>query len=155
MTTRTRAVIAGLIVGATILSGCGGRRASTRVPAPRIIPHAEWQTQPPLGYAADATRRNIKTGDNLTFRDLTITAVSTALDSSATPVADIVRLRLARGTNGEERSVREGAAFNWQGYHVAVVAIYGPGELGAGLVALEVGVAASLPANVAASTVAG
>src|SRR5687767_4355262 len=155
MTSRIHLTLAGILACAATAGSCAGRRSNTSLPAPRIIPHAEWQTQPPLGYAADATRRNIKAGDNLTFRDLTITAVSTALDSSATPVADIVRLRLAKGTHGEERPIREGAAFNWQGYHIAVVAIYGPGELGAGLVALEVGVAASLPANVAASTIAG
>jgi hypothetical protein len=51
--------------------------------------------------------------------------------------------------------VREGEAFNWRGFHVAVVAIYGPNELGAGLVALEVATVASLPPRVAASDSAG
>jgi hypothetical protein len=53
------------------------------------------------------------------------------------------------------RVAREGSAFNWNGFHVAVVAIYGPGELGAGLVALEIATLASLPAQVASSTTAG
>jgi hypothetical protein len=51
--------------------------------------------------------------------------------------------------------VREGEAFNWGDHHLAVVAIYGPGELGAGLVALEVGRLASLPSRVANATTAG
>jgi hypothetical protein len=66
-----------------------------------------------------------------------------------------VRLRLFRGEVHEERTVDEGAAFNWHGYHLAVVAVYGPGELGAGLVALEVATVSSLPGQVAASEVAG
>ena len=47
--------------------------------------------------------------------------------------------------------MREGTAFNWSDFHLAVVAIYGPGELGAGLVALEVATRASLPPEVANS----
>jgi hypothetical protein len=125
------------------------------VPRPRIIPHAEWQSQPPLGYSADATRRNKRSGDSLAFREITITVLSTSSDSSSTPPTDVVRLRLALGGASEERSAREGSAFNWRGFHIAVVAIYGPGELGAGLVALEVGTVASLPARVASSEIAG
>jgi len=154
MTIGTRMTAVALLAVASVLSGCG-RRANARVPAPRIIAHGAWEATPPVGYAADATRRNIRAGDSLTFRDLTIGALQTTVDSSVTPAADVVRLRLRNGATREEQVVREGAAFNWHGYHVAVVAIYGPGELGAGLVALEVGALASLPANVVASTVAG
>ena len=150
-----RYVLAGLLAGIALLVSCGPRRGNTRVAAPRIISHAEWQATPPVGYAADATRRNIRAGDSLTFRDLRIGAVATSVDSTATPAVDVVRLRLTKGAATEEQAVREGAAFNWNGYHIAVVAIYGPGELGAGLVALEVGTLASIPPNVAASTVAG
>src|SRR5690606_40474753 len=73
-------------------------------------------------------------------RDWGSDVCSSALAAPA-PVAasgDVVVLRLERGDAREERRVREGAAFAWEGYRVAVVAIYGPGELGAGLVALEV-----------------
>jgi hypothetical protein len=51
--------------------------------------------------------------------------------------------------------VREGAAFNWEGFHLAVVAIYSPGELGGGLVVIEVGTVASIPPQVASSDTAG
>src|SRR5690606_9277698 len=88
--------------------------------------------------------------------------VATEVDSTTAadpaPVAasgDVVVLRLERGDAREERRVREGAAFAWEGYRVAVVAIYGPGELGAGLVALEVATLASLPPAVAAADSAG
>lgn len=134
---------------------CGGRPAVRPIPAPKIIPHAEWETQPRLGYAADATRRNKRAGDSLTFKDFTVHVLGTLVDSSTAKPTDLVRLRLALGATTEERTVREGAAFNWNGFHIAIVAVYGPGELGAGLAAIEISTIASLPPHVASSTVAG
>jgi hypothetical protein len=119
------------------------------------VPHTTWQTQPALGYAAEATRRNAGAGDSLAFRGLTVTVLGAGVDSSGAKPADLVRLRLTRGGASDERVAREGSAFNWQGFHVAVVAVYGPGELGAGLVAIEVATVASLPAHVASSEIAG
>lgn len=124
-------------------------------PQPRIIPHAAWQVTPPVGHAADATRQNKRVGDSLAFRDLTIGVRSTTVNSSGAKPIDLVQLRLTQSGVSEERLVSEGAAFNWRGYHVAIVAIYGPGELGAGLVALEVATLASVPPEVASSLVAG
>ena len=145
-----------LVVGAAIAGGCAGQRQPARVvPRPSIVPHAQWQSQPPLGYNADAARRNKAAGDSLKFRDLTVTVLSTAVDSSGSPPTDVVRLRLASAAGSEERVAREGSAFNWRGYHIAIVAIYGPGELGAGLVAIEAATLASLPPNIAASQIAG
>lgn len=135
--------------------GCPASPHTRAVPRPRIIPHTEWQAQPPLGYAADAARRNKRAGDSLAFRQLTVNVLSVSADSSGSSPVDIVRLRLGLGATNEERIAREGSAFNWNGFHVAVVAIYGPGELGAGLVALEVATVASLPPSIAASNVAG
>jgi len=134
---------------------CATHRLSHPVPQPHIIPHSEWQTQPTLGYAADATRRNAGAGDSLAFRGLTVAVLETSVDSSGAKPTDVVRLRLTMGAANETRVAREGSAFNWNGFHVAVVAIYGPGELGAGLVALEVATIASLPPRVASSDVAG
>jgi hypothetical protein len=134
--------------------GCGVRGART-TSTPRIVPHAEWQSQPPLGYAADAARRNKRAGDSLAFRDLSVTVLSTSVDSSGAKPVDLVRLRLAVGGTTEERVAREGTAFNWSGFHVAIVAVYGPRELGAGLTALEVATVASLPPHIASSGVAG
>lgn len=140
---------------AAIVLACSTQQATKPVPLPRIVSHAAWQTQPPLGYAADATRRNIGAGGSLGFRDFTIDVLSTAVDSSDTAPVDVVRLRLALDGATEERVEREGSAFNWRGYHVAVVAIYGPKELGAGLVAVEVATVASVPPHIAAATTAG
>ena len=140
---------------AAFLAACSARQHTNPVPRPAIIPHAQWQEQPPLGHAADATRRNIGAGGTLGFHDFTVDVLSTAIDSSGGAPSDVARLRLTLGSATEERVVREGAAFNWQGFHVAVVAIYGPRELGAGLVALEIATIASLPAHIANATTAG
>jgi hypothetical protein len=129
--------------------------ATATAQAPRIIPGEQWRATPPVGYAADAMRRNKRSGDSLAFRDFTVTVLGTSVDSSGAAPADVVRLRLVRGDSNEVRAAREGSAFNWNGFHVAVVAIYGPGELGAGLVALEVATVESLPPLVVSSTTAG
>jgi hypothetical protein len=156
--------------------GCATMRNPHPAPRPAIISHAQWESRPPLGYPADAIRRNEPPGGTLDFHDLSITVVGTQTDSiaaateagsgsggsvgssvdasSAAPV-DQVRLRLRSGGAEEERLAREGEAFNWKGYHIAIVAIYAKGELGNGLVALEVGTLASMPPNVASSLVAG
>lgn len=162
--------------GIVVAIGCATMRTSHPVPQPAIISHSQWESQPPVGYPADAVRRNEPPGGTLTFHDLSITVVATQTDSvaaatttgggstgatgpsvdssSATPV-DQVRLQLRSGDAHEERLAREGEAFNWNGYHIAIVAIYAKGELGNGLVALEVGTLASVPPNVASSVVAG
>ena len=138
-----------------LLVACSPRRVASPVAPPAIIPHSQWESQRPLGHAADATRRNKRQGDSLSFGRLTVTVLGTKVDSSALPVADYVSLRLTYEDTTEERTVREGSAFNWNGFHLAIVAIYGPGELGAGLVAIEVATVASLPDAIAASEFAG
>jgi hypothetical protein len=146
-------VVLCLTTVAVVTAACS---ASAQVPMPRVIPHGQWQASPPVGHAADGTRRNLKPGDRLEFRDLAIEVLAVAVDSSVrTAPVDAVRLRLKRGEASTERSVREGRAFNWDGYHIAIVAIPNAGELGAGLVALEVATIASLPPAVAASDSAG
>ena len=141
-------------IAAAAAAACLPRRAAPPVPD-RIVPHARWEAESPLGYVADATRRNRAAGDSVAFRDLTVTVLGTAVDSSDGAPADVVRLRLALPDTSEERMAREGSAFNWRGFHIAIVAIYGVGELGAGLVALEVATIASLPPHVASSDSAG
>ncbi|MEX2282845.1 MAG: peptidoglycan recognition family protein [Gemmatimonadota bacterium] len=138
-----------------VLVACATRQHAPAVPRPAIIPHEQWQVKPSLGYAADATRRNISAGGSLAIHDFRIDVLSTTVDSTRGAPGDVVQLRLAHGGTTEERIVHEGAAFNWRGFHVAVVAIYGPQELGAGLVALEVATVASLPPQIANASIAG
>jgi hypothetical protein len=162
--------------GVAFAVGCATMHTSRPVPQPAVISHSQWESQPPVGYPADAIRRNEAPGGTLTFHDLSITVLGTFTDSvvaatastgisvtAASPLADSagaalvdhVRLQLRSGDAREERVAREGEAFNWKGYHIAIVAIYAKGELGNGLVALEVGTLATVPANVASSPVAG
>ena len=149
-------VCAGALLFGLGVSACAtGQTERGALQPPRIIPHTAWESSPSLGYAADATRRNIRAGDNLVFRELNVSVLATETDTTRPTLTDHVRLRLTRGTAVEERRVRERAAFNWQGYHVAVVAIPNPGELGAGLVSLEIATLASLPSNVANADSAG
>lgn len=136
---------------AVVAAGC----SSHNVPRPNVVPHSEWQTKPPLGYAADAARRNIAPGGTFGFKEFHADVLATSVDSTGGKPVDIVRLRLSLGSDSEEKSAREGEAFNWRGFHLAVVAIYGPGELGAGLVALEVATVASLPPQIASAPTAG
>lgn len=150
------------VAGAIVAAGWATARTTPGEAAPNVIPHSQWQSRPPLGYAADAMRRNEPVGGTLVFRDLTITVLGTSTDSSvargesnAATTRDAVRLRLRASEVQDERTAREGEAFNWHDYHVAIVAIYGKGELGGGLVALEVATLASIPPNVASSTVTG
>ena len=143
------------IAAIILLAACSPLRTADPIPRPTIIPHSQWESQPPLGHAADATRRNKRPGDTLSFGRLTIAVAGTSVDSSGPQPGDLVQLRLTYGDTTEDRIAREGSAFNWNGFHLAVVAIYGPGELGAGLVAIEVATVASLPPTIAASEVAG
>lgn len=148
-----------------LAAGCSTVRtapaASSEQP-PAVIPHAQWQASPPVGYPADAMRRNEPVGGTLAFHDLTVTVLATSPDSSVAmgdssraSTRDVARLRLSTGGATEERTAHEGEAFNWRGYHVAVVAIYAKGELGGGLVALETATISSLPSVVASSDSAG
>ncbi len=155
--TRARAqLILAFIAVSTACAARTGPRTDAPAPPP-IIAHSQWEAQPPLGHTADANRRNLRAGDSLRFRDLVINVVAIEVDSLAgEQPAEVARLRLRHGVvAGSERAVREGAAFNWQGFHLAVVAIYSPGELGGGLVVIEVGTVASLPPQVASSDTAG
>jgi hypothetical protein len=108
-----------------------------------------------VGYAADGMRRNLRPADSVVFHDLVVTVRATRVDSAAGGVRDVARLALARGRVRDEREVGEGASFNWEGHHIAVVAIHGPGELGAGLVALEIATLATVPDEIASADSAG
>lgn len=144
--------------GFTVLAGmvavaCVARQPPTAL-QPRVISHAQWDSTPPVGHAADAARRNLRPGDSMRIRDLTVHVAGTRF-GTAPGSPDVVRLRLQRADSAHERDALEGGAFDWNGYRVAIIAIYGPGELGNGLVALELATLASLPTAVASSGTAG
>jgi len=140
------------VLAACLVTGCAAPTRRGSLPQPVTI--RDWRTQPPLGYPAWADRRNLAPGDSLRFENLKVAVIAIFPDSS-TPRREQVQLQLAMGSEREALRVAEGSAFNWGGYHLAVVAIGSPGELGAGLVSLEVAELASLPPEVASSQVAG
>lgn len=113
---------------------------------PDIVPHGAWHTDPPRGEAADAVRRNLPVGEALQFKNLTVRLVDMrpeqAVDSVAVGVARVV---LQRGEVRAERTVRDGQAFNWHGYHIGVLALNtDPDAVGGGLAEFEVATVASL-----------
>lgn len=126
---------------------------------PPIIAHRQWQATAPVGFtpAGAAARRNIGAGDSLIFGNVVVKVIATTRDSSSGRPIDVATLQLSAPAPGvrDVRTVAEGRAFNWRGVHVAIVAVYGPGELGAGLVALEVADVSSLPPMVANADSAG
>lgn len=136
-----------------LLAGCGASPRVASLPQPPTT-IGDWRSQPPLGYDARADRRNLRPGESFRFGQLEITVVAATIDSAASDT-DPVELQFAEGGTSERRLAAEGSAFNWRGYHVAVVAVGNPGELGAGLVSLEVGELESLPRVIAESRVAG
>lgn len=138
---------AGLLAVTLVATGCATRGPAPEVPMPPVVPGSEWRAEPPVGHAADATRRNLQPGDTLRFRDLRVILTDADPGTGA-------RLVLEEGDRTERR-VPAGGAFRWSGYRIAVLAVRGPGELGGGLVELEVATVASLPPEVAAADSAG
>jgi hypothetical protein len=142
-------------------TGCGVRGEPSHAPIPGLVPGAEWRLEAPAGHAADGVRRNLVAGESLRFGGLGIDVL--AVDGTMGPGGGAVpaagrratRLRLTHGSTSKELGVPAGAAVRWRGYRIAVLSVRGEGELGAGLVELEVATLASLPAYIAASDTAG
>lgn len=132
-------------------------------PTVTIYKHSAWSTVPPKGVQADGIRRNLAVDDSATFKDLTLALAASAAAGSENPggdppvpPADQVTLKLQKGDATETITVTEGTAFNWQGYHIAVLAWYATkGELGFNTAAVEIATVASLPPAVAESTTSG
>jgi N-acetylmuramoyl-L-alanine amidase len=128
--------------------------AAAPVQKPAIIPHSVWQSQAPVGHAADATRRNLAPGDSLRFKDVHVRLIEmnppARGDSVSTAVIDIAH-------NGvrERHRVRARSAFNRAGMHFAVLAINTGEGLGSGLMELEIGTLESIPPHIAAATISG
>ncbi len=146
------------IVG-LILAGCASS-SRTADPAPTlerppVAAHSEWEAHPPHGHEARGIRRNLAPGDSLVVGPLTIHLVEMR-PAGIDGVPDTVSVLLVEGGSQEVRHVVEGAAFNWNGYHVAVLAAHtSDDELGAGKTEIEVGFLADLPAEIAESQRAG
>ncbi|MBN1903406.1 N-acetylmuramoyl-L-alanine amidase [Candidatus Sumerlaeota bacterium] len=125
---------------------------------PKIIPHAQWHKTAPVGFPAQGTRKNIAPGESLQFKNLKIELVSMNPATPGDPKSstDTVDLKLSMGEKSEQKKVNEGDAFNWEGFHIAVLAAHTKkGELGFGLTEFEITTIDSIPPEIAASTKAG
>jgi hypothetical protein len=142
----------GLQIVILTLVGCGAAVPGA-VSTPPVVPGSEWRTEPPLGQPADAMRRNLHPGDSLRFGKLRLRVLDPDPATDAAPTR--ARLALSHDGFGEEVTIEPGTAKSWRGHRIAVLALRGEGELGAGLVELEVATLASLPAHIAASDMAG
>ncbi|MDK2972872.1 MAG: hypothetical protein PWP23_2627 [Candidatus Sumerlaeota bacterium] len=101
---------------------------------------------------------NLAPGDTMETGGLTITLQTTIpaeQRGDGVMDKDQVTLRLDKNGSTDTRTVDEGDAFNWQGHHVAIVAVYAKkGDLGFGSTVIEAATVDSLPAEVARSTTA-
>lgn len=113
--------------------------------------HSTWSEIPPKGVDADGMRMNLAPGDSLQFQDLLLT-VTQIIPAKVNDDRDTVSLTLKQAGTTDTRTLAEGAAFNWKGYHVSIVAIYAKkDELGFGSAVIEVATVASLPKEIAQS----
>lgn len=126
-------------------------------PKPAIVPHSEWEAKPPGGFPADARRANIAPSEKIEFKDLTLELINVVpADAETTGALDQVVIRLSKSSKTEGKTVNEGAAFNWEGFHIAVLAVRTrKGELGSGLTEFEICTVDSIPRKIAESKIAG
>ncbi|GAB4323400.1 MAG: hypothetical protein Kow0059_18760 [Candidatus Sumerlaeia bacterium] len=134
-------------------------------PVLKVFTHRTWEAHPPVGYPADAMRRNLQPDSSFEFKGLTLTlhkmwpgegGPDTASDRASITLS-YAPPDAQTGAITEDREVREGEAFNWRElFHIAVPAIRTTkGELGYGVTEFEVAWLASLPPELARSTTAG
>ena len=147
------------ILGLTTICSAQENKPMTnnKFPMPAYIHHSQWEAFPPLGFPAEAIRRNLSPGESLKIRDINVVLVKTnPIDTAKGIKKETVLLQLNRAKKQEEKIVKEGEAINWEGVHIAVLAIHlTPGELGQGLTEFEAAVTDTMPAQYAQSTVAG
>ncbi|MCC6546891.1 N-acetylmuramoyl-L-alanine amidase [Candidatus Sumerlaeota bacterium] len=129
-----------------------------QVPPPKIkvYKHSAWSDIEPKGVDCHGVRQNLNTTNykTLTLDDLTIVLLKAEEGTAgATPVIDKAQLQLTKGDTTETRDVNEGDAFNWNGFHIAIPAMYmKKGELGYPSTVVEAATVESLPERVASAT---
>src|SRR5207253_7983514 len=112
------------------------KRASVVFIVLTSFPGLAFNQQPPTPSAVaatDTTCCDIAPGGTHEFNQLKITVLATILDSTGGTPHGAARMRLAEGGATEEVTAREGESLNWHGYHVAIAAVHGPGDLRGGL----------------------
>jgi hypothetical protein len=144
---------------AGLSTGCASAGALADAPRgsvspPYVVPGSDWRAEAPVGIAAEANRRNLRPADSLAFLGLRL-RVESLWPEPTSWSGPAVLLVLDAGDAEAARVLEAGSAMRWRGYRVALLAVHGAGELGAGLAELEVATLASLPEEVARSPLAG
>jgi hypothetical protein len=126
----------------------------------KLIPRNEWATSKPGGVEANAIRRNLTRNDTLRFQDLTL-VVSQMMRTATVPghllkghfgeeeevvETESVYVKLYRNGVSESKSIKQGEAFNWYGYHIGLLDINFENRLAQ----FEIATVASLPVDRAA-----
>jgi hypothetical protein len=147
-----------LMISLNLFSQDSSPNRVEKFPMPNFIPHSQWQSTPPVGFPAEGRRGNIAPGESIQFQDLKIDLLkmNPAPSGNEKSSIDSVDLKLKRGDKFEQKNVLEGDAFNWEDFHIAILAVHTrKGELGGGLTEFEITTIASIPPDIASSTKAG
>ena len=136
----------------SMFSSQGG---AAEYPKPDMVKHEEWQDTPPAGYSATGKRLNIAPGESISFRDMKLELNEMIESKGEDKDDDSIRITLSKNGESEEMKIKEGAAFNWEDYHIAVLAVHTGKELGAGLTEFEITTIDSIPEKIAKSKIAG
>jgi len=127
------------------------------VPRPEMVLHSEWESEAPVGFHADAARRNLAPGESFEFKGIKIQLEEMiALSLEDKKAMDKVCLLIESDEAVVTATQEEGSAFQSCGLRVAVVAVHArKDELGTGLTEIEVATLESLPAKIKESNIAG
>lgn len=116
-----------------------------------IYKHSTWSEIVPKGVDGDGIRMNLAPEGSLEFKDMTLTVVE-RIAATSEEDQDKVTITLKKGEESETKTVEEFTAFNWNGYHISIVAIYATkGDLGFDSTVFEVATVDSLPEEIAKS----
>lgn len=160
MTLRPTILLTCLAVASALGVGCGGREADMSTdptgPTIAVYRHSAWSAIEPKGVEAHGIRRNLAPGGSVTFEDLTVELVNMSAGNAEAfePAAknDRAIVTVTTPKDSSTLTVSEGQAFNYGGYHVAIVAIYAAeSDLGSGQTVFEIATVESLPEEIAQS----
>ncbi|WP_234567332.1 family 10 glycosylhydrolase [Rhodohalobacter sp. 614A] len=129
-------------------------------PPQKLIKRENWAKTNPLGYDANAIRRNLLKGDTLQFRDFSL-IFTEMIESMPYPrhlfgrvnrseepkdsieITKTLTVELFRNGVSEEISLEAGEALNWYGYHIGLI----DANFDSGMAQFEVATVNSLPVD--------
>jgi len=133
------------------------RQDSIELPK-NFIKREDWADKEPLGYDANAIRRNLTHGDTLQFRDFSLVlsrmlkstpypghfmGISSEEETDSTVINESVTVQLYRNGVSEQFLLQPGEAMNWYGYHIGLIET----NFDSGIAQFEVATVTSLPVD--------